>query len=135
MTSNDLSGYEPALTAALASMMAARIGPAFDLDDIRAVLGLDPEAIYASGSSERSESAMLATAAAVRSMPAHFERLRRASGVVACVSVGLTVLALTAVKTVASLLRVEAPEGVAIICGACIDPALGADVKVMLWTN
>ncbi|MFM9427262.1 cell division GTPase FtsZ [Variovorax sp. GrIS 2.14] len=135
MTSNDLSEYEPALAAALASMIEARLGPGFDLDDVRDVLGKDRRAIHASGSSERFESAMLATAAAVRSMPAHFERLRRASGVVACVTVGPAVSALAAVKTVAAMLRVEAPEDVAIICGACIDPALSTYVKVTLWTK
>ena len=135
MTTNDLNGFDPVFTKAMASMMAARIGPAFDLDDVRAVLGTDPKAIHAAASSERYESATLATAAAIGSLPAHFDRLKRASGVVACVTVGPAVPALAALKTVSSLLRAEAPEDVAVICGACIDPALGTDVKVILWTK
>ena len=76
---------------------------------------------------------MLATAAAVRNMPANFERLRQARGVLACVTVGPAASALAAVRTVSALLRVEAPEHAAVICGACIDPALGNEIKVMLW--
>jgi cell division GTPase FtsZ len=102
------------------------------MNDVPAVLGTDLTMAHAYVPSAGFESARSAAVAAVLSLPTHFDGLRRVQGIVTCVMVGTPALALAAVKTVAALLRGEGSEDIAVICGACVDPAMGKSIKVML---
>jgi cell division GTPase FtsZ len=127
--------YDLELIRTVAQMMAARIGPSFDLDDVRITLGENLAAISMAQATAHGPSTALAVEAAIGALVEIGDETKQVRGMLACVATGIGLNPLAAVKSAAYLLRLGVQPNVPVICGAIVDPMIVDFVTITLWTN
>lgn len=120
---------------AIERMRAARCGPAFDLDDVRAVLG---DALHCIARTTRAPAATNTASAlsnAVSCLMAQGTDMAQVRGIVAMLASRSTSAQVREVKELVRLLREGLTEQVPVICAGVWQPDLQGEVQVQMWAR